>query len=50
MLKKFNIDLDFFCITTYDILYVKGFEKEEYTIPLIREDDPRLKGCPKEGL
>lgn len=31
-------------------LYVKGYEKEEYAIPLIREEVPRLKGHLKEGL
>ena len=31
-------------------LYVKGFEKEEYAIPLNREEVPRLEGHLKEGL
>ena len=31
-------------------LYVKGYEKEEYAIPLTRESVPRLEGHLKEGL
>lgn len=31
-------------------LYVKGYEKEEYAIPLTREEVPRLKGHLKERL
>ena len=31
-------------------LYVKGYEKEEYAVPLNREEVPRLKGHLKEGL
>ena len=30
-------------------LYVKGYEKEEYAIPLTRESVPRLEGHATEG-
>ena len=31
-------------------LYEKGYEKEEYALPLNREEFPRLEGVLKEGL
>ena len=48
--KKSISNLTFYIELLMMFVYVKGYEKEEYAIPLIREEVPRLKGHLKEGL